>query len=376
MVTAGSLTAPNEVSFSDISSPEYFPLVSNQFTVTNLQGDRITGIFPSNESFIIFQSRAIHAVTGDVPNQTFRVDTITQDIGCAAHASIQDVRGTICFLSLSGPRALSGASVPKGLGQAKDSEFNSRIDPLFNQYGLDSESILRTKRAVGINYRKGEKYMIFIPSESEAGGVRYTNSNSVMIVYDYTRDAWLKWSNFNCTGGMTLADAENEFLFIERRDADPSAGTTDIKSYVYRFQNSGTSLDYQDHDQAIAAFHKSPWEFLGEAGVLKSFERIKVYSSEALDSQFTLDINTEKDFIPDVPISTCSLSFGEEGYSHNAWDTAQYGDPATTGLKHKLSNGRCVSLRVILSNSQAQKNIAITGYELEVATPYKPGFKS
>lgn len=370
MVTAGNLEKANEVSFSDIENPEYFPLVQNQFTVTNLQGDMITGLHPSNENFLIFQSRAIHSVTGDVPNQSFRVDVITQDIGCAAHATIQDVRGTICFLSLNGPRVMTGNSIPKGLGQAKDSELNSRIDPLFNSYGQESAQVLKTKRAIAINDRRREKYIVFIPAESTYSGDVYANSNSVTIVYDYTRDAWLKWTELNCAGGFVTSEQDQEIIFIERRLYNVT-----ITNYVYRFQNSGTYLDYQDHNQPIACYHKSPWEYLGEAGVLKNFTRIKIYSSEVIDSNFTLSIQTEKDFISNFPISECSINFGGgSGYGSNEYGEI-YGDPSVSGLKHKLSNGRCVSLRVILLNEEEQTNIAITGYELEMALPYDPGFK-
>lgn len=374
MVTAGNISNPNQVSFSDVENPEYFPLVRNQFTVTNLQGDIISGLHPSNDLFLVFQTRAIHAVTGDIPNQSFRVDVITQDIGCASHASIQDVRGKICFLSLNGPRVMTGATIPRGLGEAKDSELNSRIDPLFNSFGLTDEQTLRPKRAIGLNDRKREKYIVFIPAESELSGQRFSNENSVTIVYDYTRDAWVKWSKIDATGGMTLSEEDQEILFIERRDADPSGAGVDVQAYLYRFQNSGTYLDYQDHDKPIECFYKSPWEFLGETGVLKNFQRIKVFSSESLDNEFLLGIETEKDFTADAPISVCSIQFGSGGYGQSEYGSV-YGDPSTSGLKHKLSNGRCISLRVILRNAEDQKNIAITGYELEVALPYKPGLK-
>lgn len=374
MVTAGNISNPNQVSFSDVENPEYFPLVRNQFTVTNLQGDIISGLHPSNDLFLVFQTRAIHAVTGDIPNQSFRVDVITQDIGCAAHATIQDVRGTICFLSLNGPRVMTGGTIPRGLGEAKDSELNSRIDPLFNSFGLTDEQTLRPKRAIGLNDRKREKYIVFIPAESEVSGQRFSNENSVTIVYDYTRDAWVKWSKIDATGGITLSEEDSEILFIERRDADPSGAGVDVQAYLYRFQNSGTYLDYQDHDQPIECFYKSPWEFMGETGILKNFQRIKVFSSESLDNEFLLGIETEKDFTADAPVSVCSIQFGSGGYGQSEYGSI-YGDPSTSGLKHKLSNGRCISLRVILRNAEDQKNIAITGYELEVALPYKPGLK-
>lgn len=374
LVSAGNLSNPNEVSFSDVENCEYFPLVSNQITIQSLQGDLITALHPSNDQFLIFQSRSIHAVTGDVPNQNFRVDVITQDVGCAAHATICDIRGAIAFLSNVGPRVMTGASIPKGLGIAKDSELNSRIDPFFNQRGLSADQTPQLKRAIGFNDRKGEKYYVFIPCESTTSGVKATNEFSTCLVYDYSRDAWVKWNNLDFTAGIISLDSDSEILFCERRDNNPSGVT--IVNYVYRFNDSGQFYDYQDHNEAITAYHKSPWEFMGEAGVLKTFERIRVYSSENIDNSFNLTVETEKDFIVDTILSSFILQFGANGYGTSQWDLAPYGDPSTTGIKYKLSNGRCISLRVILKNAEQQANIAITGYELETALPYKPGFKS
>ncbi|NCX94625.1 MAG: hypothetical protein EBX40_08110, partial [Gammaproteobacteria bacterium] len=110
MVTAGSLSAATQVSFSDSENAEYFPLGENQIIVNK----QVSGIHPSNESFLIFENRAAYALTGDVPGKNFRVDTLTSDVGCVAHATIQDVRGAICFLSAVGPRFIQASTLPKG----------------------------------------------------------------------------------------------------------------------------------------------------------------------------------------------------------------------------------------------------------------------
>ena len=371
MVTAGDPENPNTVSVSDIENCEYFPFPDNQFTVNNLQGDLITGLHPSNENFLIFQTRSIHAMTGDVPNGNFRVDTITTDIGCAAHATIQDVRGTVCFLSPVGPRVMTGASIPQGLGQSKDNALNSRLDPLFSQRGVTEAETYRLKRAIALNDRRGEKYLLFVPAEQEVGGDRYTNANSKVLVYDYTRDAWVTWSGLDFSAGLVSTNDDNDLYFIERR---VEAGV--VENYLYRFLNTGTSFDYQDHNSTITAIYKSPWEFMGEAGVRKNFQNIRVYGIEDQDKEFTVTIETESNFTPDNVISTCSLTFGAGGYGVSEYGVDPYGDPSTTGLKHKLNNGRVTSLRVILSNAQEQTNISVTGYELEIAAPYKPAYKT
>ena len=370
MVTAGSISSPNEVSFSDFAGPEYFPLVSNQFTVNNTQGDIITGIHPSSETFLIFQRRGIHAVTGDVPNQSFRVDTITQDVGCIAHSTIEDVRGKIFFLSEVGPRVMAGNSLPMGLGVAPGSQFNSRVDPIFNRRERTSSSVLRLKRAVGRNDTTGEKYIIFIPAESSSGGNSFSNSNSIALVYDYTRDSWVKWTNVDFTGGMTKID--DDMLFVSRKETGV-VGT--IAYYVGKIHNSDQFFDYQDHTGPVEFTWRSKWEFMGNAAVLKNFQRIRIYSVEAVDTDVTIGIETERNFIADDILSTCSVTFEGNGYGLSEYGTAPYGDPANPDRKHKLSNGRVYSLRVGLVNDEEQTNVAVTGYELELSLPYQPAFK-
>jgi hypothetical protein len=370
MVTAGNLEAPNEVSFSDFAGPEYFPLVANQFTVSNTQGDIITGIHPSSETFLIFQRKGIHAVTGDIPNQSFRVDNITQDIGCVAHATIEDVRGKIFFLSEVGPRVMAGNSLPVGLGVAAGSQFNSRVDPIFNKKNRAESSILRTKRAIARNDTTGEKYIIFIPAESSSGSNNFTNINSIALVYDYTRDSWVKWTNVDFTGGITKID--DDMIFVSRKE---SALVGTINYYVSKMHNSDQFFDYQDHVDPIDFDWRSKWEFMGNAAVLKNFQRIRIYSVEDIDSDVTIGIETEKNFVADSVLSSCSVTFEGNGYGLSEYGASPYGDPSNPDRKHKLSNGRVYSLRIGLLNSQDQTNVAITGYELEVSLPYQPAFK-
>lgn len=369
MLSAGDLQYPNIVSFSDIESPEYFPTPDNQLIVNDLQGDRITGLAPSNEFFIVFQSRAIHVVSGELSELAFRVDQIANDIGCAAHASIKDIRGALFFMSLNGPRVIQGGQVPRGLGAFDNNPFVSRIDPRFDQTGeLDEEAIFQLKRSVGFHDRIGQRYLCFVPCESLVGADRLANANSIVFVYDYPRDAWLEWDNINAAGGIT--DLGNELLFSERRYSDVSL---QIDSCLYRFHTSNTYLDYADNVEAITCYWKSAWDFLGEASILKSFLALRIFSTEETQNAFTLGVKTEVNWIKDT-YSNLNVSVGSGGYGEDRWDLDAYGSPVEPTLTRKLNNNRVKSLRVVFENSEHQKNILVTGYELEVAAPYKPRF--
>jgi hypothetical protein len=369
MITAGNLQFPNQVSFSDVESPEYFSVPDNSFQVSDLLGDRITGISPSNEFFIVFQSRAIHSVSGDLSTLQFRVDQVANDIGCAAHATIKDISGALAFLSYNGPRVLQGGQIPKGLGPFETNQNISRIDPIFEQRGeTDSQKLWQFKRATAFHDRVGQKYLCYVPCETDLSGERYANENSLIFVYDYPRDAWLEWDEINAAGGMT--ELQNEIFFSERKYYQSllTAG-----SYLYRFHNSNTAFDYADNASPIDFYWISAWDFFGEASVLKNFLAIRMFSTEDTSSEFDLVVETQVNWIKE-PYSILSVTIGGGGYGQDQWNVDPWGSPSEPTLTRKLNNNRVKSLRVVFRNSELQKNILLTGYELEVATPYKPRF--
>lgn len=373
LVTAGNVDEPNTVSFSDIESPEYFPIPDNQVTISNLIGDKITGIAPSNENFIIFQKYSVHAITGDVVNTNFRVDQLTNDIGCVAHASIQNIKGLLFFLSPVGPRVITGAEIPKALGPDKANPLVSRIDPVFEQRGVPDTEQWRVKRAVGLNDRLGEKYWLFVPTETnQSAGARSTNSNSRVFVFDYSRGAWLVWDTIAPTSGIVVTESD---IYWQGREWDSSASVN--RAYLHKQQVLDEPEAYQDISEPISAFYKSPWEFMGEAGVLKTFKAIRVYGVETINKEYELAISTESNWAEDVDLSSLSMTFGSgEGYGESAYGTEPYGDPAPTAKFHPLANGRVYSLRVIFANAEEQTNFNLSAYELEVAAPYATQFKS
>lgn len=369
MVTAGNLSNVNEVSVSDSENAEYFPVPDNQFLVNDIFGDKITGISPSNELFVVFQRRGIHVISGEIANGQFRVDQIANDVGCAAHASIRDIRGSLFFMSLSGPRVLQGGQIPQGLGRYEQNPYISRIDPVFDQSDeIDSTKIYQLKRAIGFHDRIGQRYACFVPCETVTTGLRYANSNSKVFVYDYQRDAWLEWTNMNMSGGVA---ALNDYIYFDERRF--SSVTSTVRTYTYKIHNTGTYMDYADNTAALDAYWKSPWDFMGEASILKSFLAIRIFSTEEVENEYTITLKTERDWIKDTETEV-TVDVGAGGYGVDRWDLDAYGSPADPTTTKKLNNNRIKALRVIFQNSEMQKNFLVSGYELEVAAPYKPRF--
>jgi len=132
-------------------------------------------------------------------------------------------------------------------------------------------------------------------------------------------------------------------------------------------------LDYADNVSPISCYWKSAWDFLGEASILKSFLALRIFSTEEITNSFTLGVKTEINWIRDTQ-SSLDVQVGSGGYGEDRWDLDAWGSPVEPTLTRKLNNNRVKSLRVVFENSEAQKNILVTGYELEVAAPYKPRF--
>jgi hypothetical protein len=264
---------------------------------------------------------------------------------------------------------LQGGQIPKGLGPFETNQNISRIDPVCEQRGeTDSQKLWQFKRATAFHDRVGQKYLCYVPCETDLSGERYANENSLIFVYDYPRDAWLEWDQINAAGGMT--ELQNEIFFSERKYYQSllTAG-----SYLYRFHNSNTAFDYADNASSIDFYWISAWDFFGEASVLKNFLAIRMFSTEDASSEFDLVVETQVNWIKE-PYSTLSVTIGGGGYGQDQWNVDPWGSPSEPTLTRKLNNNRVKSLRVVFRNSELQKNILLTGYELEVATPYKPRF--
>lgn len=379
MIIAGQIGNPNNVSYSTPENPEYFPADANAFLVETVTGDIITGIAPNNELFAIFKSKSIFMVTGNIAEDQIRVDLLSQDIGCAAHASIAEVRGALCFLSDRGPYALTGGQIPTQLGDGKiDPAFDGQAMNndvrilLFGTQVLTPDQQFVLKRSVGINDRTSEKYLLYVPCLSTEGSDKYENSNSKIFAFEYERNGWLLWDNINAAGGMAIFG--DDVYWTERRY---SSFNTSVDSILYRRHNINDAWDYEDHDSPVDVDYSTNWESLGEPSVLKRFTRFKFYNfEETPNNEFNLTVKVETNYIHETTVGEFTLTGASGGYGVSAYGTSAYGDPTDPTMKHKLNPGRVKSMRLRFQNSEHHQNIIIPGWELECVAPFKPAFKS
>ena len=361
LILSGSIEAVSTVYYSDITSPEYFPLASQSFNM-----DRpVSGMYAQDNILYVFEKNNINAVTGD-----FSVDQVTVNntgdngIGCEAHASIAEVRGEVYFLSRQGIYAIS----EKGLNY-----IGQAIDPKFNV-----NSTYAFKQAVGFNWIEKDKYMIFLPRLTNVAGntLAASDTTSEIYVYDYFRQAWLQWDNFNFMGGIAILD--DELVFNKRTT---SGGATPDMQLV-KLLTTDTEYDYSNHSSAIDFSYATHWETLGEPSVWKKFLRLKVHSIDSTlqsfeTDAFSLNVTAQHNYetVNNVGDFTIDFSGGALGWGNSPWGDFPWGEARLKGAKNKLASKKIRSHRLVFANTTIHENILISGYELQIVTPYRPDIK-
>ena len=358
LAVGGDNASVNTVYYSDIDSAEYFPAGDNSFNVDTSFGDKVTGLAPLGNSLFVFKNRSVFGVNGSIAEDKFRVDLFSKSrVGCVSHASIQEVKGQLVFLSDKGVFTVNPQS-------QSTEELSDAVEPLFKGKNV--------KQATAINWVEKDKYVLYVPTKTDDYEV-----SSTVFVFDYFRGAWLLWDNINAMGGLSIVDSE--LYFIERRNSVVESGTA---RFLYKMLDSGDTWDYADHTSAINFSFSSHWEALNDPSIFKKYLRLKIHSLDASindfeSDSFSLDVRTEKDFI-DEPHTETTLSFA--GDSSGQWGVGEWGRFAWGGSRvlakrTKLRSGKAVSMRLILTNSNLHENILVSGYEIEVVTPYLPFIK-
>ena len=363
---SGNKAKPNTVYYSDILAPEGFPSTDNAFDIDSGLGQVITGISSLSSTFFVFHKNSIHAVTGDVGSDIFKVDLVSNEggIGCEAFHTIQELKGNLVFLSEKGMYGISR------VGELV--EISSIISP-------DFESISKSfnfKKAIIFNWVDKELLMLHLPVEQAATGPKLaTSTDSEIFIFDYYRQAWLKWSNVDFSGG--IVNLNKKIYFSERRR--DTSGT--LKSVCYRFSDTQNTNDYNDHNKPIKFIYKTNWEIMGQPSIFKKFLRLKLFALTAQENfeseTFKIKADIQKNFSTSIDASI-TYDFGlasAGGWGAFKWGTASWGSPLLEQMKSKLPTGKCKSLRVCFSNSEASQNVLLTGYEMEVAAPYRAEIK-
>lgn len=361
LVMTGDNTNVNNVYYSDIDSPEYFPAGDNAFLCETSGGDKVTGIAPLGNSLFIFKDKSIFQVVGNLADDIFRVDLYgSARIGCTTHHSIAEVNGFLFFLSDKGIFALN-----------QNEQALTEVSEIVESKFADCNLLFNPKKVTAINWIGNDKYMIHLPTNTNDH-----STSSYVMVYDLYRKAWLEWDNINAMGGLAI---KNKQLYFQEREFRTLSGSTERNLYLIK--DTCDTWDYADHNRAISFTYKSHWEALQEPSLFKKFTRCKIHSlglsNDDFESDgFDLDLETETDYF-NTPRTITNLNFrgSNGGWGLDPWGQFAWGATRLIGQTTKLKPMKCRSLRLILQNDTIHENVLISGYEFEVAPAFKAFIK-
>ena len=164
-------TSDNHIRYSAPNFPEVFP-ADNILPIGDGDGGQIMGLYPTKNALVAFKQRGIYLIKGD-PLNGFYAETLTQNTGCSAPGSIQELPGLgVVFLSEDGLHLLKGAL--ENTGTPTETILLSTPIP---------ETIERINRSAMLNVRSAvlhreREYWLAVPF----GG----NSNSTdLIIFHY-----------------------------------------------------------------------------------------------------------------------------------------------------------------------------------------------
>jgi hypothetical protein len=368
LVGCGSIATPRTIYFSDIDSPEYWP-VRNSFIIEGGQNTPYTGIVENGPFVFVFRSDETWAIAGDLTQGAIQARRISSGIGCDAHASIVRYDNFVLWVASDGIFFSDNGGPPI--------ELSAPIKKFFRKSQISSTLEFKFKRAIGIDDPNKNKVIFFIPCETTTAGEVAANTNSQLFVYDFYRQGWLIWDTWNWAGGV-FRDGEDLF-WVARRYSDFSSA---LKFELHQRLNKGTIYDYADHQNAINGKWLSSWEFLGKPGVPKDFHALRVYSNNPfVAANYSLTAKTFINFVTGNAHTVGTLEFGQsngsgsDGWGLGAWGDAAWGDPIEDHIKTlELMADSVNAIQQQFEFTNIYNFVVLSGYQYEFSAPYKPHF--
>ena len=350
---------PKNITTSEIGS-EYFPDDTNAVVVESPVSTRITGAASLRDLLYVFHEDSISYVSGavDDPEGVPSVDLLTREggIGCLAQYSIQEIQNSLIFLSSKGIYMINSTGALQ--------ETSALIKPIL------LEDNLKRQRCVSFVWTERNIAIFCIPKESVDNSGNIYTTDPVIVVFDFYNKAWLEWTNIDISGGASLYKDTPHF---NSRVAD--------KSRLITFNNTNSTFDFCDHTDAIDFEYQTNWESLSEPSISKKFTRLKLFAQDTDESfetpGFDMTVTMQKDYdLKDI--ASMTFDYGKSiagGWGVSPWAMFPWGNNSTSVFKAKLPSTKAKCLKLVFSNRNANENVLITNYEIEVKMPYRKGMK-
>ena len=365
LIVGGILDSPNSMRYSDINL-ENFPALNNLEIFSGSAGS-IRGFGSTSNYLAVFKDSSIALVRGDLSIGQISVDFISENgTGTQSPDSIVAYNDNLLFYSRDGFYQLSS--------QGQTIFIGNPIAPFF----VARETFLSPRRAQAVVDPFLQTYLCYVTAETGTGAERSVTLNRRVFAFAFGPEiegqAWFEWDRLNWAGGVDIL-TDGSLVWADR---DGSSRTQ--KSYVCLRHETQTGQGSMDETLPIRFLYASQWDISNSPSGLMKILRLAFYSVHPeIASQFTLDVNIEKNFTPGLNHTTKTIEFGilsgGGGYGADPYGSDPYGTPRTEKVTMKAKSNRMHSARIRMENNIALQNVVLTGYEYEIPSPYEGGFK-
>ncbi len=272
-------------------------------------GFDVTGMIGFREQLIIFTTDTIKKLVGSTSSD-FKLEPITDRIGCINPDSIQEFGGDIAYLSPDGIRLLSATD------RIGDLALDIASDPIYKDA---NEFISQTDVFCSVLVRGKSQYRLFAYIPTVQAG-----SASGLIA-----------TKFVAQGGSGIAWSRTKGLKVNVADSTYSGAQETIMfgnddGFCYRM-DSGNSFD----GSAIESIYESPFMPITDPQIRKTMYKLTLYAQPTgtmnVDVNFKIDFDAGND--PSViqpPTLSVSSSAAGGGISLFGASTSVYGGSSVT----------------------------------------------
>lgn len=174
-----------------------WPLV-NQEPLVEADNSPITGMALMGEQAVVFKQDSIWvmALTGPDSNgfDHYVPRQVVAGKGCVSHHSIAAIDGRLLFMAEDGIYSFDGARV-QSVTETQGSDKLQDFWPTINTNGYPG--------CCGVHWRQYSCYLLAVPVNDE-------QENSVVVVWDYERNAIFLWDNMPVHSWFTYEDANDD----------------------------------------------------------------------------------------------------------------------------------------------------------------------
>ena len=294
-------------------------------------GNDVTGMIVFREQLIIFTTNTIKRLVGNT-EADFRLEPITEKIGCINGDTIQEYGGDVIYLAPDGVRLLSATD------RIGDFGLDVASDTIYTDASAFIDS---TSSFSSVVVRNKSQYRIFayIPAQASLAA-----QGLVATKFAAQGASGISWGS---TVGFKAFVADSEF-----KDGEETICFANNDGYVYRMENSN-AFD----GEPIEAIYQSPFMPISDPQSRKTLYRMALYVEPT--GEMDMNVNLEYDFDssndkgiiqpPTLNVSTGSGAgaFFLFGAANAIYGTAKFGG-ALPKVYPKLLIGSCktFSMRV------------------------------